>query len=91
MINAKVIHRDEHRVSFDVEDIGYVSVMRIEPGTPNNPSNRPWHLITTGRTFETPELALAYMVETWGQPEAPIDRSYELMEARMISPGVFED
>jgi len=61
-----------------VRNIGSVSVAYIEPRTPNNPSDRPWHLVNWGRTFATPEDALAHAIATW---ELEMMRKPELTDA----------
>jgi hypothetical protein len=75
-----------------VRNIGSVSVAYIEPRTANNPSDRPWHLVCWGLTFDTPEAALNHAIKTWESPGGPRDNSYARLEGSMLGPlGRFEE
>jgi len=55
-----------------------------------NPSDRPWHLVGWGATFNTPEEAIDYPLASWDEPAPPTDNSYARQEAVMCGPGRFE-
>lgn len=74
-----------------VRNIGYVQVSYIAPRTSNNPSDRPWHLVCWGMTFNTPEEALEYAIASWGDDsEQAWNDTYARQEALMCGPGRFE-
>ncbi len=87
----RFLHESWGKRVYWVRDIGHVSVMRIEPGTTNNPSPRPWHLVNWGTTHDTPEAALDHAIESYfNPPETRDDRTYERAEALMCGLGQFE-
>jgi hypothetical protein len=73
-----------------VRRIGHVMVSYHEPRTPNNPSDRPWHLVCWGRNFDTPEQALEHAIKSWDEPTPDWDSTYARQEALMCGPGRFE-
>ena len=73
-----------------VRNIGTVCVSYIQPGSVNNPSTRPWHLINWGTTHETPEDALLYAIKSYNNSYNFSDSRYEREEALMCGPGRFE-
>jgi len=83
MKTVKTTSENGRRVDFTVDhDIGSVGLYYIEPRSPNNPSDRPWHLISWGTTHETPEAGLEHAIRTWDAPSDIVeDRRYERAEA----------
>ena len=65
-------------------------VVRIEPGTSNNPSPRPWHLVNWGMTFDAPEDAVNHAINRWDAPEPERNGTYARQEALMAGLGLFE-
>ena len=56
-------------------------------GRPEHPADRPWHLITTGRYFATPEEAAEYLdAVDWSESTESIDSS-ENRNGRIIDCG----
>lgn len=89
--NWRFLYEHYGKRTYWVREIGHVSVYRIEPGTPNNPSPRPWHLVCWGSTHDTPEAALTHAIQSYfNPPETRDDRRYESEEALMCGLGRFE-
>lgn len=78
---TRLVRKSADEVVWDVDEIGFVIARYIAPGSPNNPSDRPWHLCCVGTTHLTAEHALIAFVRGWFKPSEPVDRSYERAEA----------
>ena len=87
---ARFLHETRGDRHYFVRRIGHVTVARMEPGTSNNPSPLPWHLVCWGMTFNTPEEAIAYAVKSWDEPAPSWDNTYARQGALMCGPGRFE-
>lgn len=73
-------HSEYERVELTTPDGGTIYCDRYaNPSTPI--PGKPWHLVTCGKNFESPESAQLWVNQNWNAPMPPIDMTYARAEA----------